>query len=189
MNAQARGKAFLGFVSVIKKQGGTNLLEKIISAAGPTTAEVFASRIWGISWHPYDAFRHYLQAINTLMGEGDPSHMRSLGAAIGKVDLGTIFKAYTRIASASMLIKACKPIWSSYYKNAGKMFAVSTEADNSVVHIEGFPQMEPLHCRLMEGWMASALESIGLYSPDMREVECASTGSAFHTFHFTWRKL
>jgi hypothetical protein len=69
------------------------------------------------------------------------------------------------------------------------MEAVTWEPNDTTLRIYDFPEMDPAHCRLMEGWMVSTMRSIGFYvNDDAFEQKCMSTGGPYHEFHCTWQK-
>jgi hypothetical protein len=80
-------------------------------------------------------------------------------------------------------------VWPSYYRNAGRMEAITWSPDDTTLRIFDFPLMHPAHCRLMEGWMISTMKQIGVRVNDgAAETECPSRGGRWHEFRCTWRR-
>ena len=47
--------------------------------------------------------------------------------------------------------------------------------------------MDPVHCKLMEGWMIAAMDFVGArVLPGACERQCASRGGAYHEFWCRW---
>jgi hypothetical protein len=130
----------------------------------------------------------FLEAIQKKMSNGDPLFFRRVGMNSGRLDLGSIFHIYKTVASTERLIRSCSIIWSSYYRNAGVMKAISWTPDNTVLQISDFPQMSSLHCLLMEGWMAVVMEEIGIKVVSYKETKCMSKGDSCHEFVYVWKK-
>ncbi len=187
--AEASGKAFLGIIRHVKDTHGLDFLGSLVHGSGEPTKRAFARPIRATDWHPYEAYAGFLRALERGMGKGDGKLAHQLGEIAGKRDLGTVFRVYVALASAERLIRACSKVWPSYYRNAGTMEAISWEPSDPRLRISGFADMEPFHCRLMEGWMIATMNTIGFrVSDDARESRCASHGAPYHEFSCSWTK-
>jgi hypothetical protein len=186
---EASGKAFLGVIRHVKDTRGADFLGSLVEGCPEPTRLVFSKPIRAGDWHPYQAYAAFLRGLERSLGKGDGRVARGLGEVAGKRDLGTVFRVYVALASAERLIRACSKVWPSYYRNAGAMEAIAWEPSDTRLRITGFADMEPLHCRLMEGWMIATMATIGFrVSDDARETRCASHGAPFHEFSCTWTK-
>jgi len=184
---EASGRAFLGLVRHIKEKYGEPALRTVVENAALPTRTVFASTIRVFNWYPYESFSGFLSSAVRNVGGGDLNYARNLGAAAGQRDLSTIFRVYVALASAERLIRSCETIWPSYYRNAGRMVAVTWQPTNTTLRIEDFPRMHPAHCKLMEGWMATTMDTIGFrVSSNARETTCVGRGGPYHEFSCTW---
>jgi hypothetical protein len=191
VNAQASGRAFLGLIRYVKDHGGgAPTLARVIEGAGPAARDTFAKPIRIMSWYPYAAFSGFLGSLERHLGKSDPAFCRHLGAAAGTRDLGTVFRIYRALASPERLIRACGKVWPSYYRDAGRMEAVAWEPDYTVLRIYDFPEMDPRHCRLMEGWMISTMLNIGCrVNDDGMERQCMRAGAPYHEFTCSWTRV
>jgi hypothetical protein len=187
MAPQANGKAFLGLINYLKEHYGAAAVDAVVAAAPPETKTVFANRISISQWYSYEAFTGFLGAIAQLYGHADPHFFQTVGENSGKRDLGTIYKIYKNLASSERLIRSCSGIWTSYYREAGEMTAVSWKPDNTVLRIMNFPGMSPLHCQLMVGWMASTMKELGIKFIEFSERACTSKGAPHHEFFARWQ--
>jgi hypothetical protein len=188
-DAAVRGSAFIEPVRHVKAALGVEGLQRIARDAGPEVSAALSVPLRKIGWYPYATFVDFLRAIDRAMGKGDFAYGHTLGVAAGKRDLGTVFRIYAALASPERLIRGCAKVWEGYYRDAGTMRATSWTPESTVLVIEGFPEMHPIHCRLMEGWMIATMENIGyLVQPGSRETQCVSRGGTCHEFTATWRK-
>ncbi len=162
------------------------VFRRILDAAG--SPEVFGEPVRALGWYPYAAYCNLLAAADRIAGKGTGSYCRDLGAAAGQRDVSTVLRIYVVLSSPERLIRACSKVWPSYYANAGRMDALTWAPHDTTLRISDFREMHPLHCRLMEGWMISTMDMIGLSADDLHECECASTGGKHHEFVCTWRK-
>jgi len=187
---QASGRAFLGLIRYVKEHHGADEVRRVAEAAPVETRAALAEPIAIDSWYPYAAYVGLLRALDRALGQGDGAYCRLLGSVAGQRDAGTIFRVYIAVASAERLIRSCERIWPTYYRNAGRMVATAWSPDDTVLRIDDFPSMDPLHCRLMEGWMIATMDSIGYrVNDDARESRCPSRGDAYHEFRCSWTPI
>jgi hypothetical protein len=179
--------AFLGAARHVRHSFGPAVLDEIVRDAGPAAQKTFSKRIDGLGLHPYEAFVGMLRSIDRHLGSGDLSYCRTLGDMAARVDLETIYKVYAIRPSPEKMITACTPIWGMYTDGCGYMEAVDVRPENTVLRILDFSDMDPAHCRLMEGWMTAAMDFIGVnLLPGAGETECVSTGGRYHQFVCRW---
>ncbi len=179
--------AFLGVARFIKQTFGEAMLAKVVESAPPATRHTFAKRINGLSLQPYESFVGLLRSAEQHLGTGDLQLCKRLGDTAARYDLHTIFQGYAVRPSPEEIIRACTPIWGMYTDGAGTMEAVDTSPTHTVLCIRDFPEMDPAHCRLMEGWMIAAMDVVGAQVlPGARETECMSEGGRFHEFSCQW---
>jgi hypothetical protein len=185
--ARVRGMAFLGAAHHIKHTFGEDTLTRIVQDAGPATQKTFAKKIDGLGLQPYESFVGLLRSFDRHLGTGDLSFCKSLGDFAARKDLQTVFKGYAIRPSPEDMIRACTPIWGMYTDGAGSMVALHTRPDNTVLRIHDFAEMDPAHCRMMEGWMIAAMDFIGArVLPGACERQCMSRGDQFHEFWCRW---
>jgi hypothetical protein len=189
MGTEVSGRAFLGLLLYVREHHGEPMLARIVDKAGAETRRVFDGRIGKLHWYPYAAFTAFLEAAERTLPQRLVSPCFELGRQAGRRDIGTVLKVYAAIASPERLIRSCRLVWPSYYRNAGRMEAIEWRSENTVLRIFDFPEMHRLHCKLMEGWMISTMESLGLrVGPDARQTKVAGQGAPYHEFWCTWSR-
>ncbi len=185
--ARMRGMAFLGTARYVKRAYGGEMLDKIVADAGPETQKTFSKRIDGLGLHPYEAFVGLLRSADRRLGTGDLSFCRTIGEMAARNDLETIFRVYAVRPAPAKMIEACTPIWGMYTEGCGYMEAIDVRPEHTVLRITEFPDMDPAHCRLMEGWMIAAMDVIGVrVLPGAGETECMHDGGRYHEFSCEW---
>ncbi len=189
MTAEVSGRAFLGLIRHLRDNEAPGQLERIVELAGPAAKQVFSHRISKLSWYPYAAFTEFLTGAEGVLSRPSRSVSFELGGVAGKQDLGTVLKIYVALASPERLIRSCKLVWPSYYRNAGRMEAVEWKPESTVLRIYDFPEMHRLHARLMEGWMISTMESLGFaVAKGARQTQFMGDGAPHHEFRCKWQR-
>jgi len=191
MGAEVSGRAFLGILKYVKSTRGPDALTAVVAAGNDESRAAFARPIRMMGWYPYPAFVGFLHGLDRTLGKAGQKYTfcRELGDVAGVRDLGTVLRVYRTLSSPERLIRACDKVWLSYYREAGRMEAIAWRPEDTAVRIYDFPDMDPAHCRLMEGWMIATMRAIGFYvNNDAFERKCMSTGDDYHEFHCTWQK-
>jgi hypothetical protein len=179
--------AFLGTARFVRQTQGPTMLARIVADAGPAAQRTFEKKISGLALYPYDAFSGFLRSADKHLGTGDFSYCRKIGDMAARHDLETIFKVYAVKPSVENMIRGCTPIWGMYTDGCGYMEAIDVRQESTVLRITGFADMDPAHCRMMEGWMIAAMDVIGArVLPGARESMCMSDGAAHHEFACQW---
>ena len=189
MSAEVSGRAFLGLLRHLRDTHGQEQIGRVAEAAGGETQRVLAERVSKLRWYPYAAFTQFLAGAEQALPKSSVGTSFTLGMVAGKQDLGTVLKIYVALSSPERLIRSCKLVWPGYYRNAGRMEAVEWDPQSTVLRIYDFPEMHRLHGRLMEGWMISTMESLGLrVDPGARQTLFMGDGAPHHEFRCTWRR-
>lgn len=184
---EVRGSAFLGPLCHVRDRLGEEGLLDVIRRSGPGAVQSFASPIRKLAYYPYAAYVEFLCGIDSALGKGDFAYGRVLGEEAGRRDLGTILRVFVAMSSPERLIRSATRVWGDYYRNAGSMTAEAWAPELTVLRVRDFPEMHPVHCRLMEGWMIAAMDVVGVsVLPGARERECTSTGGNWHEFWCQW---
>jgi hypothetical protein len=184
--AEVRGMAFLGLFRFVKSRYGSDKLEELLLDVSDTTRLMCSERIRQLGWYPYSGLTGFLRRLDRVLGTGDLSFCREFGAEAGRADIEANFSHLAGVHPES-LIRACTAVWATYYRGAGRMEAISWDPANTVLRIFDFPDMDPTHCRLMEGWMIATMAAIGAtVRADAHERLCMSKGDPYHDFWCTW---
>jgi len=177
-------------IKFAKAEYGPSALNELLEGQDRDILKVFEKRILVLSWYPYSAYIYLLKAIDLKWGNGDLIYCKRIGEHAATLDLKSFLRVYNARGGQKDLIKSSTMVWSSYYRNAGRMEAVSAEPENTVLRIMDFPEMDPAHCRLMEGWMSEAIKMIGTQLiSGVTEVKCMSKGDPYHEFKCVWTPL
>ena len=179
--------AFLGILKELRRRFGSERVQAALRGWGDEIARVSGDRIGRSDWYPYAAFAQLLMGAEREFGDGRGDLCKVLGAAAAKSDLSGAFSVLKLLASPRHLIGSCERVWPRYYRDAGRMEAVATRPDRTVLRIHDFPSMVPAHCRMMEGWMIQAMHVLGAkVLPGACESTCVTRGGPYHEFVCTW---
>ncbi len=181
--------ALVGILRELRTRFGADRLQPLVGSWGPVIAGVCAGRVDRTEWYPYEALVELLRGCDRSFGDGSGALCSDLGRSAGERDLSGAFSILRLLGSPQRLIGSCGRVWDRYYRNAGYMEAIAVDPERTVLRIHNFPAMAPEHCRMMEGWMISAMNTIGVHVlPGAHESECTSRGGAYHEFTCRWTR-
>jgi hypothetical protein len=185
-----KGTAFLGLFKFIKsKPQGDELLAKVFASLPEEAAQVCAKKVVTIQNYPYLAFVQFLRTADKIAGKGNLSLCREMGVYAAVRDMESFRRLNNFQFRPHDLLRDSGVYWRSYYENAGYMKTEDPSPDHTVIRIHDFPQMDPAHCRLMEGWMAQAMvEAEAAWIEELHETKCVSQGHPYHEFFCRWRE-
>jgi len=184
-----KGVAFLGIFKYLKtRPEGEALLAKVLAALSPEAGQVCRKKVIAVVDYPYPIYVNLLRAVDQVFGRGDLRICRELGVFAAIRDIETVYTLFKRRAQPEALFRDGPVVWKSYYPNAGAYVTIDAHPDHSLIRIVNFPQMDPAHCRLMDGWMSQALVSAGgRWIEEVHEVLCSSRGDPYHEYVGRWR--
>lgn len=179
-----KGASLLGFLKYIKTRSqGEQDLEKVLSALPSASEKIFRRKVIAVADYPYQAFVDLIRAADSALGSGDLSLCRELGAYAASRDVQALLKVVKREPRPQDLVAATDLLWKSYHMNSGEMKVEDSSPGHMVIAIRDFPEMDPAHCRLMEGYFSRAIKEIGAeWVEEIKEVKCTSRGDSCHEF-------
>lgn len=184
-----KGIAFLGIFKYLKTQAqGEAWLGQVMDTLSPAAQQVCRRKLIAVGDYPYPVFINFLRTVDQVAGRGDLALCRHLGVLAATRDIASVYNLYKRRASPADLLRDGPILWKSYYQNAGRFQTLDASPEHTVMRILDFPQMDPAHCRLMEGWISQALvEGGAAWLEELREVRCVSKGDPYHEFVGRWK--
>jgi len=183
-SASVKGFALRGLLRSIKDNGWS--IPEVIAAVPAPERAAFDKAIVVSAWYPYAAFVGLVRTLDRLHGEGpDFALARRLGRESAARDLGTTFRIISAMASVDFLLKRGQVFWEKYC-DRGHMVLEAPSALSFVARMEAFPEVDPAHCRLIEGWLEGLGEALGAVDMTCREARCVNRGDALCEYLGAW---
>ena len=183
-SASVKGFALRGLLRSIKDNGWS--IPEVIASVPAAERAAFAKGIVVSAWYPYAAFVALVRTLDGLHGEGpDFALCRRLGRESAARDLGTTFRIISAMASVDFLLKRGQVFWEKYC-DRGRMVLEAPSALRFVARMEAFPEVDPAHCRLIEGWLEGLGEALGAVEMTCRQARCVNRGDPFCEYLGQW---
>jgi hypothetical protein len=169
-----KGFALRGLLRSVKDHSWA--IPGVIAALPPAERATFAKPVISSAWYPYAAFVALVRAIDQLHGgEPDFALCRRLGRESAARDLGTTFRIISAMASIDFLLKRGQVFWGQYC-DRGRMVLEAPSSLSFLARMEGFPEIDAAHCRLIEGWLEGLGEALGAVEMTCRQARCVHRG-------------
>jgi len=183
------GASLLGFFKYIKSRpNGDEALHKIIDSLPEDQSGAVKRKIIAVAEYPYSLFTNFLRACDSVMGNGDLTVCEELGRYTVARDIEGLVRMTGQKPTPEKLLQSVDLVWRSYHVNSGNIEIESSAPEGTVIRINGFPQMDPAHCRLMKGVFSQGIKELGcVWEEDVKETCCCSRGDGCHEFRGKWK--
>ncbi|MEW6366966.1 MAG: 4-vinyl reductase [Acidobacteriota bacterium] len=183
--ADIKGFAIRGLLKFIKDSNYPGGIPAIISKLPAEDRAVFATPINASLWYAYHVFAHLLCAVDKTIGKGDKSLARRVGGVSAERDVQGVFRIIAAITSFQRLLPKATLFWPRYF-SSGKLEVLDITDRSARLVIRNFPEIDPTHCALMEGWFEKIGQIFGAKDMRVRHTACVHRGHAVCEFTATF---
>ena len=183
--AQVKGTAVRGVLKYVKESGFAGGIPAVIAQLPDRSREVFGQRVLSSSWVPYAAYADLLVAVDRTFSHGDQSLMHPLGRWLGEQDLGTTFKIVALFASVETVLQRSMLFWGRHC-DVGTFETLEATHGRAVGAIKEIPDIHPMHCRLVAGWIEGIGAGAGGHEVAVRHDRCVHRGHPWCEYTGTW---
>lgn len=182
--AQIKGTALRGLLKHAREGGHPGGIPGALAALPAPSRGVFAQRILASGWYPYAAYADLLEALVGSTGDRS-AHLRELGRWLAAQDAGTTFKVVALFASVETMLQRSSLFWTRHC-DAGVFETVDVQKGSGAGVLRDFPDVSPLHCTLLTGWIEGMGEAAGAQRATVEKVRCVHRGDAWCEYRGRW---
>jgi hypothetical protein len=183
--AQIKGTALRGLLRHIKESGFPGGIPAAIAGLPPATREIFATRILASGWYPYAAYANLLTVIAPPAGPQRAPFLVELGRGLARRDAGTTFKIVAMFASAETMLERSALFWTRHC-DTGSFTTVEMKKGSCGGLLSGFPDIDPLHCALVAGWIEGMAVAAGAKAATVDKTRCTHRGDPHCEYRVGW---
>ena len=182
--AQIRGFAIRGLFRYAKMHGVAS--SAIVAKLPADIKPVFETQILHSELYPYRAFADVLRVIDRTLGTGDGKLARDVGREAAKEDIKGVFQVAALLASPEKAVRRSPSYWTRYC-DTGTLVEEEVRPGYFRMSLGGFPDIDRLHCLLIEGWNEGGLDAIWrTKNVKVWQKECVHTGGTRCVFEGSW---
>jgi hypothetical protein len=182
--AQIKGTALRGLLKHAKEGGHPGGIAGLLDELPPAAREVFDRRILASGWYPYLAYAELLNAL-TARASDRGAFLHQLGRQLAKQDAGTTFKVVALFASVETMLQRSSLFWTRHC-DTGTFETIDVQKGSGAGVLRDFPDVSPLHCTLLGGWIESMAETAGASKATTEKVRCVHRGDAWCEYRGSW---
>jgi hypothetical protein len=182
---QIKGTSIRGLLKYAKDNDYPGGAQGLVAGLPQALAEDFRRPILSTGWYPYDAFATLLHRLDEELGSGDGALAPEIGHWAAARDAGTIFKMVAIFASAEKIMSMTPFFWSRYC-DTGSFKTLHVEPGRGAAQLRDFPAVDPLHCRLLEGWITGIGEASGAENAEATQTRCVHRGDDCCEYTALW---
>ncbi len=158
-----------------------------INSLPPAAKEFYTSTLDATKWYPlHDAYLVPSNKVIDLCFEGKiPEGADTLGRYSADIALKGIYKVFLLVASPNFLIKRASKIFSTYY-NPSEINVIEHDANQVILRITKFDEMDMALEYRIAGWIKRALELANCREPYYEFGKRLSEGDEHTDIRFGW---
>jgi hypothetical protein len=182
--AQVKGTALRGLLKYAKEGGHAGGIGGLVAVLPPESRAVFGQRILASGWYPYTAYTDLLAG---LVGPArdHSAQLIQLGRWLATQDAGTTFKVVALFASVETMLQRASLFWTRHC-DTGVFETVDVQKGSGVGVLRDFPEVSPLHCTLLTGWIEGMGEAAGAKKATAEKVLCVHRGDRHCEYRGSW---
>lgn len=191
--ARIKGSALLGALGWVSMRYGADLRGSVAAGVDSAWSEVFEHKIRPATWYPYGAYQSLLVEIESnIAARGDYDTMHDVGLWTAERDLGGILRIVAAFLSPESVVKRGFGSWGQTYWSrfcdAGSVRLAHLGDGSARIALDGFPEIAPQHCHLMEGWWQTLTRSAGGLAPRVDQSLCVHRGDPCCEWRGHWQR-
>ena len=173
--AQCKGLILSSRLRYVQEVHGPDAARRLSDALAPETQALLERRVLPHEWVPFSAFVDVNVTADRLLGSGDLSLCREMGAWGASASLPRIFALFMRLGSPMFLFERAAKLWDAHY-DTGRMETKSDGPTAVRLAIHDFGQPHRAHCLSVLGWCARSIELTGARVETAVERKCRLRG-------------
>jgi hypothetical protein len=183
----SKAAGFATVVSILRELADAPAFTRFTAALPVETAALIEVPPIAIEWLPIDHFYALVDTAERVLFAGDTSRVVDLGRRSIAHDLGTIYRAFIRLATPELTLTRTAKMWSAYNRDHGSLTVVMRGTDVADVTYDGIPSRAPgAFWNYQLGALRAVVEATGLHNVSTRMLAPAK-GSTSRTIRIVGR--
>jgi hypothetical protein len=183
---QISGRSFLGVFRFVQGEDFAGDLTHVLSEVDGETVALLRQRIRKSDWYPYKPYVELLRAMEALQ----PGSVEECAAVSLRRDVASILQILRVFSSVDALVTRGFGSWGSFLWNRhcdqGRVFLTDRGPETAAMGVEGFPEIDPLHCRVVRAYLREMGRCVGAPEILVDEVCCVHRGDRLCEFRGRW---
>jgi hypothetical protein len=161
-----KGVHLKSFHKFILARGGEAAWQRVLNELAEADRALAAEPAQPTEWLDYHVWWRMLLAADKVLGTGDYSLVREIGAFDARENLSGVYRIFLTFIKPEFIVARSDLIWRQYY-DTGRMKMIKVENRQAEIHLTEFPDLPKHHEMELLGWMEVALNMSGFKNVQM----------------------
>ncbi len=182
---EIKGMIFHSRKEFVVDHFGEEAWNRVVNALPSEDRELLGEIILTAKWYPFDVGSRLDKAIVDVLGGGNASIFRQIGAASAQTSLTRVHKTFLTPGDPQTFMKKSGIIYKFYYDRGRREYQETGPNSGVVTTYDAETFSEP-DCLTVIGWYEEALRMCGAENVVGIEEECRAKGGKVCRYRFQW---
>lgn len=187
MSTKVKGAVILARRAFIEDELGEGGWKQVLAAVPPEYRELLPGLILSTQWLPFEVNDALDRVIVEVVGKGDRSVFKRIGARSARENLGGPHRHFLSPGDPAAFMKRTERIYRFYYDQGHRDFEFTSETSGVMTTYDA-ETFSSTDCLTVIGWYEEALAMCGASTVEMTEEECRADGAPHCRYRVSWRQ-
>jgi hypothetical protein len=178
MSTRVKGAVLLARRAFVVDEHGEAAWQKVVEALSPDARSQIEGSVLTSSWYPFELNEELDKAIVKVVGAGDPSIFKAIGARSARQNLGGPHRDFLVPGDPQQFLAKTEVIYSFYYDQGHRTYE-ETGPRSGVMTTYDAETFSHTDCLTVIGWYEEALKMCGAREVAIEEVTCRARSGEF----------
>jgi hypothetical protein len=185
MSTRVKGAVLLSRSAFVREELGDAAWKRVLERTSANTRKLLGGTILSASWYPFSANQELDEAIVEVVGRGDRSIFKKIGAWSARQNLSGAHRAFLTPGDPQAFLARTSAIYRSYYDQGHRTYEKSgpTSGVMATYEAETFSADD---CLTVIGWYEEALGMCGAREVVIVEQSCRANGAPQCRYQVHW---
>jgi uncharacterized protein (TIGR02265 family) len=185
MPTQVKGTVLLSRSEFVRSEYGDAAWQQVLARVSPASRPLLEGLILSSQWYPFEINADLDGAIVEVLGHGDRSIFKKMGAKSAQANLGGPHQAFLRKGDPQGFMAGADRIYRFYY-DTGRREYQQTGPNSGVMTTYEAETLSENDCLTVIGWHEEALRMCGAATVRITEETCRARGGPYCRYQVSW---
>jgi hypothetical protein len=186
MTTQIKGAVLQARKAFVAKNYGDVGWQRVLEALPEDSRQQLAGNLLSTRWYPFSVNMDLDATIVKVLGGGNASIFKAIGAASASENLGGPHRPFLAPGNPELFLSRTASIYSFYY-DIGRRDYEPSGPNSGVMTTFGGETTSKNDCLTVIGWYEEALKMCGATQVDMVEESCRADGAPYCRYQISWK--
>ena len=185
MSTRVKGAVLLARGAFVRDEFGEAAWKRVVEGTSEGARRVLGGSILSASWYPFQVNQELDEAILKVVGRGDRSIFKKLGAWSARQNLSGAHKSFLAPGDPQAFLARTGSIYRSYYDQGHRTYEASGPTSGVMTTYDA-GTFSANDCLTVVGWYEEALTMCGARDVVIAEQSCRASGAPQCRYQLRW---